>query len=237
MESMAVNTTNQSLTAIVLGATGLTGSCLLELLLNDDRYDKVVTLSRKQIPQQHPKLQQQVANLFDPNTYTDVLKGDHLYICTGTTKAKTPDPKEYYRIEHDLPVQVAQVARQNNVSKVIVVSAIGASPDSKFTYNRGKGDMERDIENLGFNAAYFVQPALIGGDRKEQRSFESAWKKIQKLIDPLLKGSFKKYRTIDPETIAQSMIYLAVNDYKSVRIESDVLKTLALNYYNEYGRN
>ncbi|WP_405378306.1 NAD-dependent epimerase/dehydratase family protein [Nonlabens sp. Asnod3-A02] len=213
-------------TGIIIGATGLTGTALVSLLLEDEKYDRIITLSRKQITNNHPKHENHIADLFDPQTYQEQLKGDHLFICTGTTQSKTPDKEEYYRIEHDLPLQVAQVALKNGVSKVVAISALGASPDSKFIYNRGKGDMERDIEALGFQESYFVQPALIGGKRDEKRLFESAMKKIQKLIDPLLFGFLKKYRTIEPETIASSMIYVSINGYDKVRIESDELKTV-----------
>ncbi len=220
----------EQLTALIVGATGLTGGYLLDLLLKDARYGRVVSLSRKQVPQQDPKLQQHLADLLDPSTYEEMLKGDHLFICTGTTQAKTPDPKDYYRIEHDLPVLVATIARKNQVRKAIVISALGASPDSRFMYNRGKGEMERDVEKLNFTEAYFVQPALIGGDREEKRPFESAWKKFQNLIDPLMVGFLKKYRIIHPESIAKSMMELALNGYGKSRIESETLKELAATY-------
>ena len=122
------------------------------------------------------------------------------------------------------------MALKNGIQKVIAISALGANPDSSFIYNRGKGEMERDIEALGFTESYFVQPALIGGDWEEKRSFESAWKKFQKLIDSLLIGFLKKYRTIEPETIAKAMIYVAVNGYDKVRIESDELKEIAISH-------
>lgn len=213
-------------TGIIIGATGLTGTALVSQLLENEKYDRIITLSRKRITNNHPKHKNHIADLFDPQTYQEQLKGDHLFICTGTTQSQTPDKEEYYRIEHDLPVQVAQVALKNGISKVVAISALGASPDSKFMYNRGKGDMERDIEALGFQESYFVQPALIGGKRDEKRPFESAMKKFQKLIDPLLFGFLKKYRTIEPETIAGAMIYLAINGYQKARIESDELKAV-----------
>jgi uncharacterized protein YbjT (DUF2867 family) len=227
---MAVENPQNKRTAIIVGATGLSGGSLLDFLLNDARYGKVVTLSRKQIPQQHPKLEQHLADLLDPSTYEDKLKGDHLFICTGTTQSKTPDPADYYRIEHDLPVLVASIARNNQVTKVIAISALGASPDSRFMYNRGKGEMERDIEKLNFPEVYFVQPALIGGEREEKRSFESAWKKFQNFIDPLMVGFLKKYRIIHPYSIAKSMIELALNGHETSRIESETLKELAAKY-------
>lgn len=217
-------------TAIIIGATGLTGGVLLNQLLENSRYDKVVTLSRKRIENNHLKHKNYIVDLFDTTTYEEQLKGDHLFICTGTTQAKTPDKETYYKIEHDLPLQVAEVALKNGVEKVVAISALGANPDSRFIYNRGKGAMERDIEALGFTESYFVQPALIGGDREEKRSFESAWKKFQKIIDPLLIGFLKKYRTIEPKTIAKAMIYIAVNGYDKVRIESDELKEIAISH-------
>ncbi|WP_194851774.1 NAD-dependent epimerase/dehydratase family protein [Nonlabens antarcticus] len=218
---------NKGLSAVIIGATGLVGSTLLLQLLEDSRYEKVITLSRKRIPNNHPKHENYLADLFDPTTYKEELQGDHLFICTGTTKANTPDSEEYYRIEHDLPVDVAKTARENGINKVIAISALGADPNSRFSYNKGKGEMERDIEKLEFERCYFVQPALISGDRQEKRTFEDLWGKFQKLIDPLLVGSFKKYRTIHPQTIARAMIDVAVNDYKQSRIESDALKEIA----------
>ena len=80
-------------TALIIGATGLTGTILRSQLLEDASYDKVVTLSRKQIQNTHPKHVNHLADLFDPITYMEYLKGDHLYICTVTTQAKTPDKK------------------------------------------------------------------------------------------------------------------------------------------------
>ncbi len=214
-------------TAIIIGATGLVGSSLLEQILADRRYEKVITLSRKRIPNNNPKHENHIADLLDRATYEEHIKGDHLFICTGTTQSKTPDKEQYYRIEHDLPVEVSKTALQNGVHTVIAVSALGADPDSRFIYNRGKGDMERDIEQLGFSNTYFVQPAIIGGEREEKRTFESLWKKFQKIIDPLLIGGLKKYRTIEPEVISQSMIEVAINGYPKTRIESDELKVVA----------
>ncbi|WP_292901372.1 NAD-dependent epimerase/dehydratase family protein, partial [Nonlabens sp.] len=218
-------------TAIIIGATGLTGNILLSQLLEDKRYAKVVTLSRKRIENNYPKHDHHLADLFDPSTYKEFLKGDHLFICTGTTQAKTPNKDEYYKIEHDLPLEVARVAKENGVHKIIAISALGANPNSNIFYNRGKGEMERDLEALGFEENYFVQPALIGGKRDEKRPFERAWKKFQKRIDPLLFGALKKYRTIEPETIASAMIDIAINGYDKNRIESDELVEIGSRQY------
>ncbi len=216
----------QGLKAVIIGATGLTGSHVLSQLLEDSRYEVVSSLSRKRTNIKHPKFLEFEVDLFDPVTFEQHMAGDHLFICTGTTKAKTPDAAEYYRIEHDLPLTVARVALKKGFSTVVAISALGADPDSRFSYTRCKGETERDIEKLDFEHAYFVQPALIGGDREEQRTFERLWVKVQRVIDPLLFGGLKKYRTIEPETIAAAMITVAVIGYSRSRIASGDLKKI-----------
>lgn len=221
-------------TAVITGSTGLVGSTLLEQLLIGERYEKVISLSRKRladIPQlshlaKNPKLEEHQVDLFKPDQYVELAKGDQMFICTGTTQKNTPDAHQYYRIEHDLPVALAQVAKANFIPTLVVISALGADPESKFSYNRGKGEMERDVAEIGVEHTYFVQPALLGGDRKEERRFESAWKNVQKVIDPLLLGGLKKYRTIHPAMVAKAMIEVACHGYSKSRIPSDELQKL-----------
>ena len=55
-------------TAVVLGATGLIGSHLLEQLLNDDAFIKVRVLVRRPIELKHPKLE---ICITDFNNYED----------------------------------------------------------------------------------------------------------------------------------------------------------------------
>ena len=47
-------------TAIILGATGLTGSHLLDLLLEDNAFNKVLVFSRRKTGKEHPKLEEHI---------------------------------------------------------------------------------------------------------------------------------------------------------------------------------
>ena len=49
-------------TAIILGATGLVGSRLLQMLLEDPVYSSVVLLLRRSTGVQHPKLTEHIAS-------------------------------------------------------------------------------------------------------------------------------------------------------------------------------
>ena len=57
--------------ALIVGATGLIGGQLLELLLADDRYSKVTALSRKPLLINHSKLDNVVVDFNRLSKYSE----------------------------------------------------------------------------------------------------------------------------------------------------------------------
>lgn len=214
-------------TAIILGATGLTGSILLNKLLEDPRYSKIKLFSRSATDIKNEKIEEHLVDLFELEKYEDKFTGDEVHCCIGTTQAKTPNEETYHKIDYGIPVAAAKLAKKNNIPTFLVISALGADTGSKFFYNRTKGEMERDVLEQKIPETYIFQPSLIGGKRKESRPFEAAWKKVMSVGDHLLIGPFKKYRSIHPATIADAMIYVANNKYAATRIESREIREIA----------
>jgi len=214
-------------TAILLGASGLTGGLLLELLLSDSDYDKIKLFSRKNSGIYHPKIEEHVVDILHLKNYSAVFTGDVVFCCIGTTKAKTPDETEYKSIDYGIPVAAAQLAKENNIPTFIVISALGANAKSPVFYNRIKGEMEQSILALGIPNTYILEPSLISGDRTEVRIGETMAIYLMKIINPLLFGKLKKYRSIAPENIAKTMWYLSKNDYPKTIIPSDVIFSLS----------
>lgn len=214
-------------TAILLGATGLTGSTLLEKLLDDDRYSKIKLFSRSPIGVKNDKIEEHLIDLFELEKYETEFTGDEVHCCIGTTQAKTPDEETYHKIDYGIPVAAAKLAKKNNIRAFLVISALGADPESKFFYNRTKGEMEKDVLAQNIAETYIFQPSLIGGKREEKRPFEAAWKQVMKLGDHLLVGPLKKYRSIHPATIADAMIYVANHKYAATKIESREIAEIA----------
>src|SRR4051812_3639599 len=126
--------------AIITGASGLIGSKLLNLLLESREYDSVISLARKRLQKRHPKLQQETINFAEPNSYLPFVSGDVLFCCLGTTQKQTPNKDDYYKIDHDYPVDLAKAALKNGVQQFHFVSAIGADPTSSNFYLRTKGE-------------------------------------------------------------------------------------------------
>lgn len=213
-------------TAIILGATGLTGGILLNLLLKDHRYEKIKVISRSSVGISNPKLEEHLIDLFELEKHKDIFQADEVFCCIGTTKSKTPDNRVYKKIDYGIPFAAAKLSKENNINKFIVISAMGANPESKVFYNKTKGEMERDVLKQKIPNTYILHPGLIGGERGEKRLGESIAKFFFKFLNPIIP---KNYRTISPETIAKAMVVLANNGHSKKRIENQTIKELAEN--------
>ncbi len=213
-------------TAIILGATGLTGGILLKSLLEDERYNKIKVFSRKTTGISHPKIEEYLINVLQLKTIASDFIANEVFCCIGTTNAKTPDKGLYRSIDYGIPVTAAELCILNNIHTFIVVSALGADSKSNVFYNRTKGEMEEAVLDQKISKTHILQPSLIGGKRNEKRAGEYFFKQLMRVIDPLLIGSLKKYRSINPETIVSAMIWLANNKFDRKRIVSDRIKEI-----------
>lgn len=214
-------------TAILLGASGLTGGLLLELLLSDSEYEKIKLFSRKKSGVTHPKIEEHIVDVLHLENHSAEFTGDVVFCCIGTTKTKTPDKTQYKAIDYGIPVSAAQLAKQNNISTFIVISALGANAKSTIFYNQIKGEMEQSVIALGIPRTFILEPSLISGDRKEARIGETMGIYLMKIINPLLFGTLKKYRSIAPENIAKAMWYLSKNEYPKTIIPSNIIFSLS----------
>lgn len=214
-------------TAILLGASGLTGGYVLEKLIDDERYDTIKLFSRSKLDGQPNKVKQFIGDLLELEQFEKDFTAHELYCCIGTTKSKTPDKTLYKKIDYGVPVSAAKLAKANAIETFVVISSMGADETSGAFYTRTKGEMERDVQQQNIANTFILRPALIGGDRNEKRSLEKIALMLFKVIQPLLIGPLKKYRIIHAETIAQAMILLAnTTIQKDIIITSDQIQTL-----------
>lgn len=216
----------QNKTAIIIGATGLTGSILLQKLLSDDRYSSIKVFSRKTTIIKHNKISEVICNLLELDKKKDLFTADEVYCCIGTTANKTPNKDEYKNIDYGIPVSAAKLCGENSISTLIIISALGANSNSSIFYNKTKGEMEESVLEQNISNTYILRPSLIGGNRKENRIGEKIGLIIFKMIQFILLGPLRKYRMINAETIANAMITLSNNGYHNRIISSDIIEKL-----------
>lgn len=215
--------------AVVVGATGLVGSHLVEHLCRDDHYEAIHLPVRK-IPEgftKHNKIRVEAVDFHQIDTWRSLLAGDHFFCCLGTT-IKLAGSKEKFRyVDHDLPLALAKEALSRGCNHAAVVSALGADPKSSVFYNQVKGETERDLAELDFQALHLLRPSLLLGDRDQFRPGERFGEITLKIFKPLLLGPLRKYRAIHADTVAKGLI-AAVNSGKNgIQIwESDAVQEL-----------
>jgi len=214
-------------TAILLGATGLTGGILLQKLLSDKRYGKIIVFSRSSVKIKNSKIEEHLVDLFQLEKYKEQFKADQVFCYIGTTKSKTPNEETYRKIDYGIPVTAAKLCKENGISTFCVISALCANPESGMFYNKTKGEMQRDVLAQKIKNTYIFQPSLIAGDRGEKRFFENVAKQVMKILNYALRGPLKKYRSIHPEIIASAMIFVANKGYDKSVIESEEIKKIA----------
>jgi uncharacterized protein YbjT (DUF2867 family) len=211
-------------TAIILGATGLTGSLLLKRLVTEINYSAIKLFSRRTTGISSPKVKEYIGDVLQLENFKEDFFADVVFCCIGTTSSKTKDRNIYKAIDYGIPVKAAKMARENKIPTFLVISTMGASAESKVFYSRTKGEMEQAVLDQKIPNTFILRPSLILGERGERRIGESIGASFMKLASPLLRGKAEKYRAIEAATIAAAMIKLAESDHGSQIVPSDVIQ-------------
>jgi uncharacterized protein YbjT (DUF2867 family) len=193
-------------TALIAGSTGLVGKKLLFLLLESSRYDKVISLVRKELIVSDPKLIQIKTDFQNLEALGKDMKADDVFCCLGTTLAKAGSKQKFMEVDLEFPVALAKVSKKNGAKQFMVVSALGADRNSSIFYNQVKGKMEEAISAIGFAATHFFRPSLLLGTRSESRPGENAAKIVYRVFWFLIP---RKYKAIESDKVARAMLYYA----------------------------
>ena len=194
-------------TALIIGATGLVGSCLLRQLLEDDDYSQIKVFGRRLPQTEHPKLKGFIVDFDHPDSWSHELKGDVLFSTLGTTLKKAGTKANQYMVDYTYQYETAKSAAQNNVAVFVLVSSIGANPDSQVFYSRIKGELDAEVMDLGFRNIFILRPSGLIGDREEERAGENMMIKVTNVLCWLI-PFLRKYKPIPAETVASAMINL-----------------------------
>jgi uncharacterized protein YbjT (DUF2867 family) len=116
--------------ALLLGATGLIGSHLLDMLLQDDTYTTVRILVRNKTDRQHPKLEQVKVDFNYLQYYKDSFAVDDVFCCLGTTIKKAGSQQAFYQVDATYPFEAAKLAKQQAAKQYLIVTAMGADKNS-----------------------------------------------------------------------------------------------------------
>lgn len=203
--------------ALIAGATGLTGSYLLDLLLEDPHYTQVIAVTRKPLHRGDDKLKNVVAEFDRLADYSSELKADDVFCCLGTTIKQAGSQEAFRKVDFDYPLNLARVTKANGARQFLIITALGSDRHSSIFYNRVKGEVEEAIGEIGFESYHIFQPSMLLGDRKDDRAGESAGKLVMKALDFLIP---KKYKAIEGIRVARGMLQVARKQVKGREVHS-----------------
>ncbi len=221
---------------IIAGASGLVGSCCLNIALKEKAIEHIYTLSRK--PLNLPQLSSNLTQLRDADLNVkhwddDDIRPELGIIALGTTLKQAGSKQGLEKVDFELVCHVAQQMKLLGVERLAVVSSLGAHPRSGSHYLRCKGRMEEAIRQLGFTHVTFVRPGPLVGKRDITRTDEVLVQKVMSVGKYLLFGKLKNFIPIKAEDVAQTMLYCLFNtDTKHVMaLDSIAMRNMLSQYH------
>jgi uncharacterized protein YbjT (DUF2867 family) len=197
--------------AVIIGATGLTGNLLLEMLLEGQEFSEVIAIVRKKGKQTNQKLTW-IENTLENISSIPLPEHAHLFCCLGTTMKKAGSKAQFEHVDYHLPLQFAERGKILNAKHLCIITALGSNEKSIFYYNKVKGKLEKELNKIKQFPIAIVRPSLILGDRKEKRLGED----LAKLFNPLLQLLMPKNRAIEAKIIAKAMLQLSIKNKSGV---------------------
>ncbi len=214
-------------TALIFGSSGLIGNELFKTILLNNSYDKIKVFVRSIPEVNNPKVEIIKTDFSNLEQYKDKIIGDDCFFCIGTTKKDTPNKDEYRRVEYNIPVDVAKIAKTNSVKSFYYVSSIGANPNASSNYLKNKGQVEEQLKNLNFSKLAIIRPSLLIGNRKSFRLGEVIFTPVMNTLTLFAFGSLKKYKPIKIHNVVKAMLYISKNVSEKIVFESDELEGIA----------
>jgi uncharacterized protein YbjT (DUF2867 family) len=188
--------------ALIIGATGSTGKFLVDELLKSKDYTTVTVFVRKPTGIKHPKFIEQIVDFSNIENFKDLIVGDVIFSCLGTTLKAAGSKENQKKIDFDIPATFARIGKENGIASFVLLSAYGASENSKVFYSQIKGKLEDTIGALNFNQYIIFKPGLLlreGSDRFGEKVMSGILNAVNAI------GLFTKFKPLPTNVLAEKL--------------------------------
>ncbi len=197
-------------TALIVGATGLVGRQLLDVLLENDYYQEILVVGRRSVEVKDNRIREIIIDFDVFNHSKDQISADDYYCCIGTTMKKAGSKEAFMKVDYSYPLTLAEHAKTDpKFKQFLLVSSYGANPESALFYNEVKGKTEDALKALNLNKLLIFQPSLLLGYRNEFRFFEEAAKLISAILSFFIIGARYRLWAIKGSDVARAMFIVA----------------------------
>jgi uncharacterized protein YbjT (DUF2867 family) len=219
---------NRKKKALILGATGLVGNELVNILSKQQKYEKIHLLVRRPLDSDNPACEVHVVDFDQLQNYRELFQVTDVYCCLGTTIKKAKSKEAFRKVDYEYPVESAKIASESGVEKYLIITAMGSNRKSRIFYNQVKGEVEESISKLNILSIHIFRPSLLLGERNEFRFGEKIAEKSSSLLNLIMVGPLRPFRAIEARNVAAAMVEVADSSKSGVNIyPSDQIERLA----------
>lgn len=217
--------------ACVLGATGAVGGNIVRTLLASPFWPRIATLGRRKAPEWEStpgRPVQHVTDVFDPGAYGFNLAGyTHAFCAFGVGQPSKEPPGEFDRVDIDAVLAFARACRKNDVRHFTHMTTVGADPASRIRYLRRKGELEAEINSLGFERTSHFRPSMLMTPTNRYGLSQAFMLQAMPVFDRFLHGAWRRYRSIDVADLGRAMVRNAERKSKGAEVfEWDGIRAL-----------
>ena len=198
---------NDSVVALLAGASGFVGTRVLDALLDAPEVSRVFAVTRRALGREHPRLANRIVQFDHLERQLAGVRCQVAFCCLGARSAERAGGGEpLRRVDLGYTLAFARAAKAAGAARFVVISAVGADVAAKSGYLRAKGELEQMLGGLGFGALDILQPALVLGWPREMRPVDLVRRAVMPLANPFLVGARAVHRGIPLGTAAAAML-------------------------------
>lgn len=209
--------------ALIAGATGLVGRELLNVVLENDHYSKIILLGRSSPGIKDNRIEELLINFDDLEQYKDKISAHDYYCCIGTTMGQAKSKEAFYKVDFTYIMELAKIAKEDSqFEQFHLVSSYGANANSGLFYNAVKGQVEDALKELNLRALHIYQPSLLLGYRKDFRLWEELAKIASGVFSFFIIGSRLKFWAIEGSEVAKAMFYVSLSGEIDIHVHKSL---------------
>jgi uncharacterized protein YbjT (DUF2867 family) len=196
-----------SLSVVMLGATGAVGGEAVKTLLAMPDVSRLTLLGRRPLESATgPKVLQYTADIHAVSSYQDKLAGHSAAICTlGVGQPSKMSKAEYLRTDRDAVLAFATACKLAGIQHFELLGAVGANAKSPSFYLKGKGQLEEGLAALGFRRLSLFRPSMILTPTNRYGFSQALTLAVWPWLNPLFVGPMGKFKGVKVETLGAAM--------------------------------
>lgn len=194
---------------LIAGASGLVGNHLIRQVAQMSHIDAVYSIGRSEVRNMPSGAVHFKAAPEHWDALIHDVEADIICSCLGTTIKKAGSQKAFAAVDLELVKSFFTSGKDAGASHAVSISSTMANAAAKQFYLRTKGQAELAIKALNFKRTDIIRPGLLKGERTNDfRTGERMAALASPIIDLLLHGKYRKFRSIEAQNVAKAAAIL-----------------------------